>query len=493
MRIKLAVLLFFSIIIQAMHVAGQEDAPSIAQEYLYIIPQEGRYTNLFDFDIAVPARAEKPVVFLVDTAKPDRLTAVINHLRTYGHLWVALSTSVPATHLICSSEANGVPAIFDSWDIARHVIKASGRQSAGLADLYQSLQLKKDFLRAPLEQLDAVVSAWEKEEYSYHYLQFTDLLAETRRGEVPVERYLYSLFQLMDEYEVPTEPYPILTLYRTAYLTDYSQKGVAPYVFEQIQRQQETFHTRLTRLSVQLSPADVDFLLETVVETKMRFADYKRFMALMNTIGIDIKGEYPAFHFRIYTQAWHDKLKTTQVQDEIRRATAALKDTLAPPRERLLLVEWNTYRKALKRFVDGYVTLEEYRIINQSPRFTRQGPLDDVTKRVIRDIEPIWTDTVQKKVSEAVRTFFSYTRLYEDDFKSLNRAVNDTSADTVFVIVQPQEVAAWRFWFSTEPTGGIIRIKIKPDQPEGDNNYFKLMRGERSPFEKLLEGFGGTQ
>ncbi|MDX9701484.1 MAG: hypothetical protein RBU23_00420 [Candidatus Auribacterota bacterium] len=468
-----------------------ENPPEPAGKSIYIPPQEDRHTALFDFEAVIQPQSPAPLVFLIDDCAPSaRIASAVNHLRTYIHLWAPDSSYRYGRHILYTRESS---PDYQSWDIERYAVAWSDSQDNALEELYQSLQLKKDFIKAPVTELDAILSNWAKNEYSYNYDRFLRLMQKARQASIPSEQFLFALFALMDTAQLPPDPYPILNIYRKAYLQTYITNGTAPYSFERIEREQDAFHARLMELSAKLNHEDIDFLLEAVVARRMVFADYKRFMKLMDSVGIDCIDEYPAFHFRLYTTAWHDKLKAPQVQAELRQAIEELQKSFQPAYKRILPENWNEYKETLMRFVHGSITIDQYRLINMTPRFIQSGPMDETTKDVMARITKLWTDPVQKKVAEAVRTFFRYIQLYEDQFNAIRKTMEDTGADVVFITANSKDLPAWIFWFSSIETGGVIYVNPKIPKPEGDNNYFRLMRGERSPFEKLLEEFGGNQ
>ncbi len=457
----------------------------------YIAPLEDTYTSFFSFDVPLQPRSSAPVIFLIDSSvSPSRISAVINNLRSYSHLWVPDSTYQYGNQFLCT---RGTVQEYQSWNIARYAITWTDSQTSAQADIYQSLILKKQFIKSPLDELNSILGKWAASEYSYQYDQFKTVLLKMRNTGIPVEQFLFNIFALADNAQVSLEPYPILSLYRNAFLQVHTTRGMAPYAFNRIESEQEAFHARLSQLSEDLSHEDIDFLLETVVAKKMVFSSYKRFMSLMKTAGIDCIAEYPAFHYRLYTMAWHDKLKTPQVQDELRALIKELDEKLRPVRRHLLIEQWNEYARTLSRFIKGAITIDDYRLLSTTPSFEQSGPMDGTTKTVITQIKEVWTDVVQKKVAAAIRTFFNYTQLYFDENKALGNAMNDAQADIVFIVADESDMPAWIFWLSSMNTGTIVHMYPKMPQPEGDNNYFKLMRGERSPFEKLLEGFGGEQ
>lgn len=463
-----------------------------AENFWYSFENNSEYEKIFAPRLIKKAEKPKPVVLFVKKNDDnfDDVMSVLNYLCGNGSIFTCPAVSNPVFCFFGKIskeqkiyfEAQDAQKLFVSWDDLK--IKETKK-------LYKSYHLKLEFLRSTVIKLDKILSSWKEKNLPARYLDYTDLKNSAGAGELSYADFLKRLFRLMDKLSVALDDYPQLYSYNEFVL---KKIDTLIYPQDQVMNERDMFHNELTKKSGEISSDEISFLLETVIENRMTMASFKDFMDLMRKIKMNFPKNYPAYYGSLYLKAWYNHLRSEQTQNEISACVMAVYNKVNPEKKFLLIEKWIEYKDALLDLLDGKISYDEYHLLKSRLRVYKIGAIQEHEKQVLREIRSVWNDTIQDQIDEVLRGFYNYVIYYENLFKQYEKLLNKEKIDIVAVIIDDYDLPAMYFWFSSIKTGSIIEISepVKEDEPAA-NNYFKLMRGERSPFEKLLEGIGDEQ
>ena len=152
--------------------------------------------------------------------------------------------------------------------------------------------------------------------------------------------------------------------------------------------------------------------------------------------------------------------------------------------------DWIVFVDTLSKFIGAEITYSDYKILSK-PLLSFGGRDSQEKNRIVLDkISVVWTDFEQKKLSDALDVFNKYVNFSETDESNLKKVVAKDQSNMIILVGEEADVQPWLYWFSKDPVGVLLKVvPIEPDEG-GENRYFELMRGEKSHFEKLLNGIG---
>jgi len=462
----------------------------LAEKFWYSFEDTSGYKKVFTPTMLENPKTSKPVVLLVrkNDEAFDNVMPVLHYLRKNGAMF---SCPVIPQPIISYSLFGKVPEqqkkMFQSWDARKMFFSWDESQHRETRDLHKAYLYKLDFIKAAAFKLDKILTGWEEKVLPVDYLRVKDLQRSVDQAELPYRAFLKRLFALMDKLSLKLDDYPQLYSFNELIL---KKNNNPSYPDDQISGERDLFNSELTKKSALISNREISFLLETVIDNQISMASFKHFMELMKKLKIDFIKNYPAYYNSLYRKAWYHNLRSEQMQTEISSCMKMLYDKVKTDKKFALIQKWVDYKNALLNLTRGKISYDEYQLLKLRLRVYKAGAIEEHEKQVLREIRAVWNDTIQDQIHEVLRDYYNYVISYENMFEQYKSLLNENKTDIVMVLADYYDLPAMFFWFSSIETGAVIELDEPEKEQESDNNYFKLMRGERSPFEKLLEGIG---
>ena len=461
-----------------------------ADNFCYSFENSAEQKKVFYPTLLKKPQTAKPAVLLVkkDDGNFNEVMPVLHYLRKNGSEFTCPVLPQPIiTYSLFGKIPNIQKQSFESWDALKLFFSWGDSQHTKAKDLYKAFFYKLDFLKSTSLRLDRILADWQEKQLSSDYLTYRDLKRSVDSAQVSYMDFLKRLFALMTKLDIPLDKYPQLYSYNELVL---KKAGSFDYPEEQVSNERDLFNNELTGKSSLISNDEINFLLSTVIENQISMASFKHFMELMKKVEIDFTKNYPAYYSSLYLKAWYHNLRSEQAQAEISSCMNAINDKVNDTEKFILIQKWIDYKDALLNLTQGKLSYNEYHLLKSRPRVYKSGAKEEHEKQVLREIRAVWNDTIQDQIFEILRDYHNYVICYESMFEEYKAMILKNSTDIVMVLIDDYDLPAMYFWFSSIKTGSIIELAEPVKEPESDNNYFKLMRGERSPFEKLLEGIG---
>ncbi|MEW6536359.1 MAG: hypothetical protein AB1454_12175 [Candidatus Auribacterota bacterium] len=462
---------------------------SYARTY-YFFPPEEDFNELFQAELIFPPDVSTPVIFMLTRKqKPDNLESTITFLRKNARYWIIPDQNNPINVYISGRklttlEFDTVPNTLIEWD---------GERDRQRVLLYKALQEKRDFLRYYAQQIDNEISAYMKNHYHEDYNKLLDLHTRFDKGLITIEELIASIIELALKYSIDLDMFPQVAAY---YKTVIKTSPLQPHKYSQtlLMSEKEKLNSALIDMRAQFSTEEMEFLLDHVVQGHLGLSQYRHFMDLMKKYNLDISQLYPAYAGNILKLAWRAEFKTDAFQHQIESIVMSVNNYIAPKEEDDIIDRWIRFNELFMQFTNGPVTVEEYKYIGQIQPPAYTGTLPEYKKSLLKKLNDIWSDTVQKKTAETLQAFYKYVTIYQDDFAKIKESLQDNDSTVIILIGDPYDIEAYYFWFAGARNGAVIRITPTPIIKDLSNErYFELMRGKKSHFEKLLEGIGETE
>ena len=461
-----------------------------AEKFWYSFDHSSDHKKVFTPTMLEKPENSKPAVLLIrknDDAFDD-VMPVLHYLRKNSSMFTCPVVPQPiVSYSIFGKIPEPRKKYFQSWEAQKLFYSWDESQHRKTKNLHKAYFYKLDFLKASAFRLDKILTDWQEKVLPVDYLSFKDLKQSVERSELSYREFLKRLFALMDKLSLKLDEYPQLYSFNELVL----KNTVNPsYPDDQVSGERDLFNDELSKKSNLISNLEINFLLETVIDKQISMASFKHLMELMEKLQIDFINNYPAYYNFLYRKAWYYHLRSEQAQTEISSCMRSVYDKVKPDKNFLLIEKWVDFKNALLNLTQGKISYDEYQLLKLRLRVYKQGAVEEQEKQVLREIRAIWNDTIQDQIHEVLRDYYNYAICYENMFEQYKSLLKQKKTDIVMVLTDYYDLPAMFFWFSSIKTGAVIELVEPEKEQEPDNNYFKLMRGERSPFEKLLEGIG---
>lgn len=456
---------------------------SAAEIGFYFFPDKNDYKEVFVPRLLALPSESYPVVFILPK-KSKNIDSIIPFLVSHGSKWVLpLSESKEKFFLA----GRGIDDFVYSGDLAKHFYFFDKEKTGEFKQLFISLKIKKSNLNGSVYSLNKILSLWKKNDSSEIFFKFDKLISDFHSSKLSLEQFMGEFFPIMDELKINIGVYPKLMFYRDRFLKK-DGKIKTPDITK-VKYEQELFNSEITDLSSKLDIDDIQFFSKNVISNNLNLFSYQKFMLLMAKLGIPVKAKYPEYLRYLYYSAWREEMKKESFFGEINDAIRKVRVELLS-HEDTLVRDWIVFVDTLSKFIGAEITYSDYKILSKPVLSFGSRDSQEKNRVVLDKISAVWTDFEQKKLSDALDVFNKYVNFSGTDESNLKKAIAKDQSNMIILVGEEADVQPWLYWFSKDPVGALLKVvPIEPDE-EGETRYFELMRGEKSHFEKLLNGIG---
>ncbi len=484
MKILYFILSFFFILPTEVFCKGNNECN------YYVFPPKDDYENSFLPFILNPPQKDQPIIFYI--LKNDETENYINSATTIiknGSKWFSSQFNSQEKFFITGIKYNDNNNFAESWEMPSYFIKWDQTKLQEKENLFRSLKLKKDFLSLPSSQLNRIISSEISKIYSDEYIRFDNAYRKFLYSQIPVEEFSSFLIYELDKNGIADDRFPNIAAFRK---TAMENEG-APIIYNELisKNQKEKFNSDIVKWSPQLDFEESQFLLNNIIQNKISLETYYNLLKLMDKIKVNYKNEYPEYFKYIFSLAWQNEFRKPSVQNELKCAINAVYAKLSPIDKNPVLEKIIKFNDSLFTFVTSEITYEEYKSLLEGLVLNPETATDEPTKKIITRIKGIWTEFTQKKLNESLDIYLNYNNLFKNDFNIISDKLNSNSSNLILIMGEDKEIPPFLFWFSHHYMGPFIKISSFNRQTNdnlGTERYFELMKGERSHFEKMLEG-----
>jgi|GEM_PF-3019448 len=477
----------FLIFMIALPVQSADREPQNYRYYIY--PAKDDYENSFSLFVLNPPLQSQPVVFYVlKNVESDSYINSATSIIKNGNKWLSGDFQSQPKFFITGIRFAKNANFTDSWDIPSYFIQWDNNKLMEKDALFRSLKLKKDFLSLPSSQLNRIITRAIPDFYSDDFVKFDIVHRKFQYSQIPVEEFLAVLLYELEKNEISMDSYPNIMTFKKLAL----ENDGAPITFNDLisKNQKEKFNSDIVNWSAKLNFDEAQFILNEIIQNKINLANYYKLVKLMDKIQADYKNQYPEYFKYLYTLAWRREFRKPIIQEELSDAINSVYAKLSS-NEDITMRKIILFNDALFKFAYGEITLADYKILGEGLNPDPAKTDNDRTKQIINRIRSIWTEFNQDKLKESLQVFYRYINLFKNDLNIIYDKLSADSSNIIIIIGEDKEIAPFLFWFSQYNTGPFIKtVPINKNVTDnlGTERYFELMKGERSHFEKMLEG-----
>lgn len=463
---------------------------AVEAHYYYFFPPEDEYADIFEPSLIRPPSQSYPLIFILTRHNAaDNTESAITFLRKNKEYWTIPESNEEARSFITGRFIEGMSLRTSSHSIPVQYIEWDQEAVNKRTVLFQAFNEKREYLRFHAARLDAILSRWMMQHYPPDYNNLQKLIRQFSIGNITIETFIEKLSELAQNNNIDIEQYPAIAACTKTLI--HNPDISLHYSTAQLTAEKNDFNTELLTMHDALSPEQMQLIIDHIIQGHLSLEQYKQFVDMMHAANIE---RYPVYSSHLCRLAWRSKMHTIQFQEELDSMVAALYLATHPGSELDEIKQWISFSDMLLKFTNGTITLSEYKFLGQMTTPSYSGDIPEHKKILLNELDAFWDDTLQKKLSEALQSFFKYVSLYRAEFTPIKEAAYDQKANVIFLIGDKYDEAAFFFWFALGPTGAVVRINPHTVVTDTDNErYFELMRGHKSHFEKLLEGIGDTQ
>ncbi len=444
------------------------------------LPDKNEYEDLFIPRLLVYPTKSYPVIFIL-SKKSKNIDSIVSFLVSRTPQWVFPSTESKAKHFL---SGRGDDDFAYMGDLPKYFYSFDKDRTSEFKQLFISLKIKKSKLNGAVYSLNKILSRWKKDNRSDTFWEFDKLVSDFHSSKVSPERFLYMFLPIMDKLKITTTAYSKLTFFKDSFL----EKNVKIQMPDpvKVKQERERFNSEITGLVSKLDSDDMLFFSKNVIPNNLDLLSYQKFMLLMAKLGISVKNEYPEYLRYLYYCAWRKEMKKESFFVEINDAINKVRLKLSSD-ENPLISDWIVFVDTLSKFLSSEITYSDYKTLTRTVlSFKSQGE----DRSVLDKISVVWTDFERKKLSDALRVFDKYVNFSYADESNLKESIEKNDSNAVILVGDEIDVQPWLYWFSKKTSGAVFKMMPIEQEDEGETRYFELMRGEKSQFEKLLNGMG---
>ncbi|MCB1194837.1 hypothetical protein KDK77_01510 [bacterium] len=464
----------------------------------YFYPENHLYSEKYLPKTLSNSYSSYPLFFLIVADIPyNSVETTFFSLQTNAGRWALPHTFSPdksqSLLVITNSDKDGLFKITQSWDKLLHEIQWDSETIKKCDTAYQIFLQKKSSLYSFSSSLKKLLYDYQQEYCSPRLIEIQRLSEKLYQPADALEDTLSEFFILADQIApLALNDYPHLLRYRTAVCDNDSMKSLR-FSDEDIEYQKEQFNNELINTTHLMTIDDSRFFIENIYADNITLETYNAMQKILVRLTIDFTGKYPSYNRFLYLLAWSRECRTPVFCKELADAFSTMENLLMPSSQNRFFNECRQLNQSVLNLLDDTLSYRDYVQLRSVGKIleNRSESLSAEERKLFHNLQEILTERTLIQFAETLNAFSDFVSFYKTDALHINTMQIEQSIAYIYLFTHTKDIAAWHFWFSSFDYGSVLAIEPFNPKNKEENNYFELMRGHRSSFEKLLEGIKG--